>query len=43
MELNVNAAELFGAKLGLFSFFKDNTGIKRIMVLINNNTAVAEI
>lgn len=41
--LNINALELIGAKLGLFSFFKDNRGIKPIMVLISSNIAVAFI
>ena len=43
LELRINAVELIGAKLGLFSFFKDNRGIKPILVLMNSNIAVAFI
>ena len=32
-----------GAKLGLFSFFKDNKYIKHITAMIDNTTAVAYI
>ena len=39
--LHINALELLGAKLGLFSFFKDNKDIKHIRVMMKNNTAVA--
>ena len=41
--LHINALELLGAKLGLFSFFKDNKDIKHIRVMMENNTAVAYI
>ena len=41
--LRINALELLGAKLGLFSFFKDNKDIKHIRVMMDNNTAVAYI
>ena len=41
--LHINALELLGAKLGLFSFFKDNKDIKHIRVMMDNNTAVAYI
>ena len=37
--LHINASELLRAKLGLFSFFKDNKYIKHIRVMMNNNTA----
>ena len=41
--LHINALELLGAKLGLFSFFKDKKDIKHIRVMMDNNTAVAYI
>ena len=41
--LNINALALFGAKLGLISFFKDNKNMKHIRVMMDNNTAVAYI
>ena len=41
--LHINALELLGAKLGLFSFFKDNKDIKHIRVMMGNNTALAYI
>ena len=41
--LHINALELLGAKLGLFSFFKDNKDIKHIRVMMDNNTVVAYI
>ena len=41
--LNINVLELFGAKLGLISFFKDNKNMKHIRVMMDNNTAVAYI
>ena len=41
--LPINALELLGAKLELFSFFKDNKDIKNIRVMMDNNTAVAYI
>ena len=39
--LHINALELFGVKLELLSFFKDNKDIKHIRVMMDNNTAVA--
>ena len=44
--LHINALELLGAKLGLFSFLslkKDKKDIKHIRVLMDNNRAVAYI
>ena len=41
--LHINALNLLGAKLGLFSFFKDNKDIKHIRAMMENNTAVAYI
>ena len=41
--LHINALELLGAKLGLFSFFKDKKDIKHIRVMMDNNTAAAYI
>ena len=41
--LHINALEFLGAKLGLFSFFKDNKYIKHIRVTMDNITAVAYI
>ena len=39
--LHINALDLLGAKLGLFSFFKDNKDIKHIRFMMKNNTAAA--
>ena len=42
--LHINTLELLGAKLWLFSFFKDNKDIiKHIRVIMDNSTAVAYI
>ena len=41
--LHINALELFGAKLKLLSFFKDNKDIKHIRVMMDNNAAVSYI
>ena len=41
--LHINAVELLGVKLGLFSFFKDSKDIKHIRVMMDNNTAAAYI
>ena len=41
--LHINALELLGAKLWLLSFFKNNRYVKHIMVMVDNNTAVAYI
>ena len=41
--LHINALELLGTKLGLFSFFKDKKDMKHIRVMMDNNTAVAYI
>ena len=37
---HINALELLGAKLGLFSFCKDKKDIKHITVMMDNNTAL---
>ena len=37
-ELHINVLERLGATSGTLSFFKDNTGIKHIMLATNNNT-----
>ena len=42
-ELHINALEILGAKLGLFSFFKDIKDIKHIRVMMDSNTAIAYI
>ena len=39
--LHINTLEVLGAKLGLFSFVKDNKDIKYIRVMMDNNTTVA--
>ena len=39
--LHINTLEILGAKLGLFSFVKDNKDIKYIRVMMDNNTTVA--
>ena len=41
--LHINALELLGAKVALFSFFKDNKYIKQIGIMMDNTTAVAYI
>ena len=41
--LHINALELLGDKVGLFSFFKDNKDMKHIRVMMDNNTAVTYI
>ena len=40
--LHINTLEFLGAKLALFSFFKDNKDIKHIRIMMENN-AVAYI
>ena len=42
-ELNINVFELLGAKLGLLSSFKDNTDIKHIRVMMDDNKAVVSV
>ena len=39
--LHISTLEILGAKLGLFSFVKDNKDIRYIRFMMDNNTAVA--
>ena len=41
--LRISALELLEAKLGLFSFFKDNKELKLIRIMMDNNTSLAYI